>query len=86
MHLAEGEELELVAQISNFKQEKLLQYCFIYAYKNKFIELNTKLILPKDGKPLRIIAGKYEWNGAREVGDCSVRIVRADINYDDGEL
>ena len=35
---------------------------------------------------MRIIAGKYEWNGAREVGDCSVRIVRADINYDDGEL
>ena len=40
----------------------------------------------KDGKPLRIIAGgKYEWSGAREIGDCSVRIVRADINYDDGE-
>ena len=34
---------------------------------------------------MRIIAGKYEWNGAREVGDCSVRIVSADINYDDGE-
>ena len=41
---------------------------------------------PKDGKPLRMIAGKYEWSGAREVGDCSVRIVQADINYDDGEL
>ena len=47
----------------------------------------SKLIPPpKDGKPLRMIAGKYEWSGAREVGDCSVRIVRADINYDDGEL
>ena len=33
-----------------------------------------------------MIAGKYEWSGAREVGDCSVRIVQADINYDDGEL
>ena len=47
----------------------------------------SKLIPPpKDGKPLRMIAGKYEWSGAREVGDCSVRIVQADINYDDGEL
>ena len=48
--------------------------------------MRTKLIFLKDGKPLRIIAGKYEWSGAREVGDCSVRIVRADINYDDGEF
>ena len=55
------------------------------AQNHQFIKLSAKLILPKDGKPLRIIAGKYEWNGAREVGDCSVRIVRADINYDDGE-
>ena len=42
-------------------------------------------IWQKDGKPIRMPQdGKYEWYGALENGDCSLRILKVDINYDDG--
>ena len=42
-------------------------------------------IWQKDGKPIRMPQdGKYEWYGASENGDCSLRILKVDINYDDG--
>ena len=42
-------------------------------------------IWQKDGKPIRMPQdGKYEWYGGTENGDCSLRILKADINYDDG--
>ncbi|CAG0881330.1 unnamed protein product [Darwinula stevensoni] len=39
----------------------------------------------KDGLPTGIYPGKYEWAGDREKGDCSLKILNADLNYDDGE-
>jgi len=30
--------------------------------------------------------GKYEWYGGMEHGDCSLKIIKADINYDDGKI
>ena len=39
----------------------------------------------KDGLPIRIQTGKYEWEGNREAGDCSLRILKADINFDNGK-
>ena len=41
----------------------------------------------KDGKPVRMQQdGKYEWYGGPENGDCSLVILKADINYDDGKV
>jgi len=34
--------------------------------------------------PVGIYAGKYEWAGRTEVGDCSLRIMEADFDYDNG--
>lgn len=45
---------------------------------------NSDCIWQKDGKPVRQQDGKYEWDGSKDGGDCSMRIIRADINYDDG--
>ena len=43
-------------------------------------------IWQKDGKPIRMQQdGKYEWYGGTEHGDCSLKILKADINYDDGK-
>ena len=43
-------------------------------------------IWQKDGKPIRMPQdGKYEWYGGTEYGDCSLKILKADINYDDGK-
>ena len=43
-------------------------------------------IWQKDGKPIRMPQdGKYEWYGGTEYGDCSLKIIKADINYDDGK-
>lgn len=39
----------------------------------------------KDGFPIRMQSGKYEWNGNKEQGDCSLRVLRADINFDNGK-
>jgi hypothetical protein len=46
---------------------------------------NSLCIWQKDGLPVRLQDGKYEWDGSREKGDCSLRILKADINFDDGK-
>ena len=38
----------------------------------------------KDGTPVGIYRGKYEWSGNPETGDCSLRIFDAQLQYDDG--
>lgn len=38
----------------------------------------------KDGSPMGLFPGKYEWAGDVGAGDCSLRIFEADIQYDDG--
>ena len=38
----------------------------------------------KDGTPVGIFPGKYEWAGNFESGDCSLRILDAKLAYDDG--
>ena len=37
------------------------------------------------GLPVLIQTGKYEWAGPRQQGDCSLRVLQANIAYDDGE-
>ncbi|XP_021944481.1 kin of IRRE-like protein 3 isoform X3 [Folsomia candida] len=39
----------------------------------------------KDGKPVGIYLGKYEWAGNPDTGDCSLRVMNAALEYDDGE-
>ena len=44
-------------------------------------------IWQKDEKPIRMQQdGKYEWFGGQEHGDCSLKIFKADIDYDDGKI
>ena len=31
-----------------------------------------------------VLQGKYEWAGQQQQGDCSLRILRANLAYDDG--
>ena len=38
----------------------------------------------RDGNPVGIFPTKYEWAGAPEKGDCSLHILNADLEYDDG--
>lgn len=38
----------------------------------------------KDGSPVGIFPGKYEWAGEPSVGDCSLRVLDAQLQYDDG--
>ncbi len=38
----------------------------------------------KDGIPLTVYPGKYEWAGSPEGGDCSLRVIDAQLEYDDG--
>ena len=45
---------------------------------------NSDCIWQKDGKPIRLQDGKYEWDGSQDSGDCSLKVISADINYDDG--
>ena len=33
---------------------------------------------------LLLLQGKYEWAGQQQQGDCSLRILRANLAYDDG--
>ena len=47
---------------------------------------NSQCIWQKDGKPIRLQDRKYEWSGSQDSGDCSLRIINADINYDDGRF
>ena len=39
----------------------------------------------KNGYPIRFQNGKYEWQGDRQRGDCSLKILQADINFDNGK-
>jgi len=45
---------------------------------------SSECIWQHDRLPVLLQAGKYEWAGQREAGDCSIRILRANIAYDDG--
>ncbi len=38
----------------------------------------------KDGIPLTAYPGKYEWSGEPKEGDCSLRVIDARLEYDDG--
>ena len=38
----------------------------------------------KDGTPVGIFPGKYEWAGDTGAGDCSLRILAAKYEYDNG--
>ena len=38
----------------------------------------------KDGTPVGIYPHKYEWSSSPENGDCSLRILDANLEYDDG--
>ena len=39
----------------------------------------------KNGIPIGIYPGKYEWAGRPETGDCSIRIIDASLEFDDGQ-
>ena len=39
----------------------------------------------RNSMPVGSYAGKYEWAGQREAGDCSLRVLDAGREYDDGE-
>ena len=39
----------------------------------------------KDGFPISLQTGKYQWDGDRQRGDCSLKIFKADINFDNGK-
>ena len=39
----------------------------------------------KDGFPISLQRGKYQWEGDRQRGDCSLKIFKADINFDNGK-
>ena len=50
-------------------------------------ETDSLCVWQRDKFPIRVPQlGKYEWQGNPENGDCSLRIVNADINYDDGKM
>ena len=38
----------------------------------------------KDGSPIGIYPGKYEWAAKPEAGDCSLKIFNSSLEYDDG--
>ena len=38
----------------------------------------------RDNTPIAAFPGKYEWAGERSEGDCSLRILQANIQYDSG--
>ena len=40
----------------------------------------------KDGSPVGMFPTKYEWAGTPETGDCSLRVLSAELEYDDGVL
>ena len=40
----------------------------------------------KDGYPISLQRGKYQWDGERQRGDCSLKIIKADINFDNGKI
>eukprot|EP00094_Tigriopus_californicus_P013464 TCALIF_13024-PA protein Name:"Similar to KIRREL Kin of IRRE-like protein 1 (Homo sapiens)" AED:0.12 eAED:0.13 QI:0/0.83/0.76/0.92/0.91/1/13/506/759 len=38
----------------------------------------------KDGKPVGIYEGKYQWSSTPNLGDCSLDVLEVNITYDDG--
>ena len=38
----------------------------------------------RDNTPIAAFAGKYEWAGDQNKGDCSLRILQANLEYDNG--
>ena len=61
--------------------ENALRECKVFGKSR-----SSLCIWQKDGKPVRMPQdGKYEWYGGPEHGDCSLKILKADINYDDGK-
>ena len=38
----------------------------------------------RDNTPIAAFTGKYEWAGDRTKGDCSLRILNANFDYDNG--
>lgn len=44
----------------------------------------SECVWQHDRLPVRMQEGKYEWAGVRDAGDCSIRILKANIAYDDG--
>ena len=38
----------------------------------------------REGQPVGMFPGKYEWSGDHESGDCSLLIKDAELDYDDG--
>ena len=79
-------------QPSSFHQEP--EYLEINPGANGLMECrvfgksrSSMCIWQKDGIPIRMPQdGKYEWYGGMEHGDCSLKIIKADINYDDGKI
>lgn len=39
----------------------------------------------RDGTPMTVFPNKYEWAGLENSGDCSLRILKAELKFDDGD-
>ena len=48
--------------------------------KNKMGECRWE----RDNTPIAEFPGKYEWAGDQNAGDCSLRILQANLDYDNG--
>ena len=88
-HLSVQTSSKLITQ--SFQREP--EYLEINPGENALMECrvfgksrSSLCIWQKDGKPIRMQQdGKYEWYGGTQYGDCSLKIIKADINYDDGK-
>ncbi len=47
-------------------------------------DISGKCRWEKDGKPVDPDPIKYQWVGSPEAGDCSFRVLNAELEYDDG--
>ena len=45
----------------------------------------SECVWQQNGLPVLPRSGKYEWAGQVDDGDCSLRVLRTNIAYDDGE-
>ena len=59
---------------------------YIYWVMNSDVTLMNSLFLrwERDNTPIAAFPGKYEWAGDRTQGDCSLRILNANFDYDNG--
>ena len=59
---------------------------YIYWVMNSDVTLLNSLFLrwERDNTPIAAFPGKYEWAGDRTQGDCSLRILNANFDYDNG--